>query len=108
MVSLTESEDACTANSRMRCNIAVCCDIAPSAVCSKLIASLPFLAAMFRPRICEVIVSAMANPAASSLALLMREPVESCCIAEDRLRAFICSAFCANSEFILVLITDMI
>ena len=51
--------------------------IAPSAVCVSEIASFALRTAWFRPRICEDIRLEIAIPAASSLALLMRMPLES-------------------------------
>ena len=49
----------------------------------------------------------MATPAASSLAELMREPVDSCSMAELKLRLFTRRAVWANNAFTLVLITGM-
>jgi len=61
---------------------------APSTVWSREIASLAFRAAMLRPLTWPDIRSEIASPAASSLALLMREPVESRSIAVDMARSF--------------------
>ena len=52
---------------------------APSAVCAREIPSFAFRMAWFRPLICEVKRVAIASPAASSLALLMRKPDDKRC-----------------------------
>jgi hypothetical protein len=49
----------------------------------------------------------IARPAASSLALLIRVPVDNCCIAVERERSLRVSAAWVTSEFTLVLMTDM-
>jgi len=61
--------------------------------------------AWFKPRICCVILVAMAIPAASSLAELMRLPVDNCCIAKLCALPEFVSAFCENNALTLVLIT---
>ncbi len=66
--------------------------------------SLALRAATFRPRTWVFMRSAMARPAASSLALLTRRPDESRCID---VASEPCDAFrlrCAVSELMLVLI----
>jgi len=56
-----------------------------------------------RPLICEVIFEAMARPAASSLALLMRTPVDSLSIEVDMVRSFATSAFfCQYRRYVCV------
>ena len=75
---------ACTASSRTRCRMLVDSCMAPSAVWARLMPSLALRAAWLRPRICEVIRSEMARPAASSLAELMRRPELSRCIEVAR------------------------
>ena len=103
LVSLAD----CTASSRMRCKMLVTSSIPPSAVWVSDIASLAFLIAMFRPRICESMREEMLRPAASSAAELMRVPVDRRCIAVDNWRLLIVKASCACKDFRLVLITDM-
>ena len=51
-------------------------DRAPSAVCDREMASLALRMATFMPRTWVFMRSAMARPAASSLALLTRRPVD--------------------------------
>jgi hypothetical protein len=50
----------------------------------------------------------MAMPAASSFALLMRLPVESCSMAVAKKRSLTVKALAATRDLTLVLITDMI
>jgi len=57
----------------------------PSAVCASEIPSFALRTAWLRPRICEVMRVAMALPAASSAAELMRLPVDRRSIDRDRL-----------------------
>jgi hypothetical protein len=59
------------------------------------------------PLICDVIVLLIARPAASSAALLMRLPVDNCCIAFDVIMLAELDAFDACSADMLVLITLM-
>ena len=59
---------ACTASSRMRCSASVMVASAPSAVCASEMPSLALRIATLMPRICAFMRSAMARPAASSLA----------------------------------------
>ena len=66
----------CTASSRMRCPMSLILDRAPSAVCDSEMASLALRMATFMPRTWVFMRSAMARPAASSLALLTRRPVD--------------------------------
>ena len=96
--------EACTANSRMRCKESATLPNAPSAVCAIEMPSLALRTAAFMPRTCALMRSAMASPAASSLAEFTRSPDDSLCIEVDsdvcdepRLRW-------ALSEFRLVLI----
>ena len=92
----------------MRWSMLVISCVAPSAVCNIEMPSLALRTAWFRPRIWAVILLLMARPAASSAAELMRLPVDSCSMALLRLRLFTVRAFCATSDFTLVLITDMV
>jgi len=64
---------------------------APSAVCASEMPSLALRAAWLRPLICDVNRSAIARPAASSAALLMRRP-------EDRRAMAVCNSFCVRFE----------
>ena len=63
---------------------------------------------MFNPRICAVIVSDIANPAALSLALLICLPVDNCCIAAVCWRELTVRALCANEAFTLVLMFNIL
>ena len=81
--------------------------VAPSAVCISDTASPALRTAWFRPRILAVMWAAIASPAASSLAELMRLPVDSCCIATACCRPDVFSAACVYSALTLVLITVM-
>ena len=93
----------CTASSRMRCRLSEITPSAPSAVWASEMPSLALRAAWFRPLICEVKRVAIASPAASSFALLMRRPDDRRCSDVARLD---CEAFrlrCALSEAMLVL-----
>ena len=78
---------------------------APSAVLIMLIASLALRIPTSKPRICDVIREAIANPAASSEALLIRCPVDSLSIAVFIARVFFTKAFCATDAFTFVLTT---
>src|SRR5919107_5594580 len=66
--------DDCTASSRIRCRMSPELDRAPSAVWAIDTPSFALRVAWFMPRICELMRSEIARPAASSLALLMRRP----------------------------------
>ena len=102
LVPLVELAD-CTASSRMRCSMSPTLPIAPSAVCASEMASLELRMATFMPRTWAPIRSAMARPAASSLALLTRKPVDRRCI---EVASDICEVFrfrWAFSETMLVL-----
>ena len=70
--------------------------------------SLALRIAWFMPRTCEVIVVAMARPAASSFALLMRLPLERRSIAVPSILLAELEAFAAFIAPILVLITAML
>ena len=101
-----EALAACTASSRMRCKISLDLPSAPSAVCASEIPSLELRIATFMPRICALIRSAIAKPAASSLALFTRRP-------EDKRAMVVASAFCelerlrcATCEDMLVLMVE--
>jgi hypothetical protein len=69
------------------------------------IASPAFLAACWRPSICEVILLAMASPAASSPALLIRLPVLRRSIASFIARSFLASELAAMVADVFVFIT---
>ncbi len=95
----------CTASSRMRCSMSPTLASAPSATCAIEMPSLALRMATFMPRTWAFMRSAIASPAASSLELLTRRPVDSRWIdvaisdcEADRLR-------CAFSEGRFVLIT---
>ncbi|MDT4833593.1 hypothetical protein FQZ97_672070 [compost metagenome] len=70
----------CTASSRMRCSMSPTLPSAPSAVCASEMPSLALRAATFRPLTWAFMRSAMARPAASSLALLTRRPEDRRCM----------------------------
>src|SRR5699024_7931747 len=99
---------ACTVSLRMRCRLALIWSSAPSVVCATEMPSLALRLAWLRPLTCAVMRLAMAWPAASSAAELMRRP-------EDRRFMAVCSEFCERFRFrwatravMLVLITDML
>jgi hypothetical protein len=94
----------CTASSRMRCRLSLTAASAPSAVCASEMPSLALRAAWLMPRICAVMRSAIARPAASSLALLMRRPDDRRAIAVDSSFCVRLWLRCAFSEDRLVLI----
>jgi hypothetical protein len=87
----------------MRCRLLVTEARAPSAVCASEMPSLALRAAWLRPRICAVKRSAMARPAASSLALLMRRPDDRRAIAVERSVSVRFELRCALSEARFVL-----
>ena len=70
---------ACKPSERMRCRASVTLCKAPSATCSSDMPSLALRVATFSPRTCEVRRLEICSPAASSLALLMRCPVDRRC-----------------------------
>jgi len=92
----------------MRCSALLTTSMAPSAVCNSELAVLAFSMPILMPRICASMRVPMARPAASSLAALMREPVDKRCMACDSRLSFMLMAFEATRDFTLVLITDMI
>src|SRR6195952_2878884 len=92
----------------MRCIMLVTSLSEPSAVCAIEMPSLALRIAWLMPRTCEVIEVEMARPAASSLALLMRLPVDRRSIAVPSALPATDEAFAALMALILVLITDMI
>jgi len=65
--------------------------------------SLALRMATFMPRTCEFMRSAIARPAASSLALLTRRPEDRRCIATPRADCEPLRLRCAFSETMLVL-----
>ena len=71
----------CTDSSRMRCSMSETLPSAPSAVCDNDTASLALRIATFIPLTCAFMRSAIARPAESSLALLMRMPDDRRCTA---------------------------
>src|SRR5262249_38854714 len=71
---------ACTASSRMRCSESLTCDRAPSAVWASEMPSLALRIATFMPLTWALMRWAMARPAASSLAELIRRPDDRRCI----------------------------
>ncbi|MNR08854.1 hypothetical protein D3C85_1250300 [compost metagenome] len=76
----------CRARSRIRCRMLVDCCRAPSAVCAMEMPSLEFFTETPRPLIWLLRRLAICRPAASSLALLMREPVDRRCRETSRAR----------------------
>src|SRR3990167_7940664 len=70
---------ACKPSERMRCRASVTLCKAPSATCSSDMPSLALRVATFSPRTWEVRRLDICSPAASSLALLMRCPVDRRC-----------------------------
>ena len=70
----------CTASSRMRWKMSPTLPSAPSAVWDMEMASLALRTATFMPRTCVFMRSAMARPAASSLAPLTRRPEDRRCM----------------------------
>src|SRR5690349_12755633 len=92
----------CTASSRMRCRLLVTSSSADSVVCDSEIPSLALRTAWFRPLICVVKRVAIARPAASSLALLMRMPEDRRAMAVDSLLCDFARLFWAFSELMLV------
>ena len=72
------------------------------------IASLALRAAASNPRICDVIFVAMAKPAASSDAELIRSPVDRRSIATDMLRSLVLMLLAAVIAAILVLIVVIV
>ena len=95
----------CTANSRMRMSILLISSVAPSATSSIEIASFAFLDAIVNPLTTAFMRDEIASPAASSLAELIRCPVESRSIAVDICLSLRPSAFAAIVDEILVFIT---
>src|SRR6202000_2872607 len=89
-----------------RCSELLTCDSAPSAVCDIEMPSLALRIATFMPRVCAFMRSAMARPAASSLAEFTRMPDDSRCM---EVASEPCDALrlrCAFSEAMLVLIVN--
>ena len=70
----------CTASSRMRCSMSPTLPKAPSAVCASEMPSLALREATARPLTWVFMRSAMARPAASSLALFTRRPEDRRCM----------------------------
>jgi hypothetical protein len=77
---------------------------APSAVCAIEIASLALRVATFMPRTWAFMRSAIARPAASSLALLTRRPEDRRCIEVAREDWLVLRLRCAFSDTRFVLI----
>src|SRR5574343_2086610 len=98
---------ACTANSRMRSRLFDSAPKAPSAVCAMEIASLELRIATFMPRVWSFMRSAMAKPAASSLALFTRRPEDRRCIVVASDEALVARLRCAFKEAVFVLIVVM-
>ena len=102
LVSLVELADW-TASSRMRCRDSPTLPREPSAVWAREIASLALREATVMPRTCEVMRSAIARPAESSLAELIRRPVDRRFIEVESEPSVDCRARWALSEAMLVL-----
>ncbi len=79
----------------------------PSAVCVSEMPSLALRMAAEMPRIEAVMRVLMARPAASSLAELMRVPLDKRSIEVDMFRPFMRNEFCACRALMLVLIATM-
>jgi hypothetical protein len=79
--------------------------VAPSTVCTIDIASFALRAAMFKPEICPAIRFDIASPAASSIAELIRNPVESRSMEVDIARLFLTMASRAMLALMFVFIT---
>src|SRR4029079_16044778 len=92
-----------TASSRMRCMASPTFDRAPSAVCDSEMPSLALRIATFMPRTWEFMRSAMARPAASSLAELMRRPEDRRCMDVESEPCDVSRLRCALSEAMFVL-----
>ena len=88
----------------MRCSMLETSPSAPSAVWAKLMPSFELRTAWFMPRICAVIDEAMARPAASSLAELMRLPLDRRSIAVCNCWLATRPPFWARNAEVLVLI----
>src|SRR3546814_3976348 len=93
--------------SRTRCRLLVSSCSADSAVCDSDTPSLALRTAWLRPLIWVVNRVAIARPAASSLALLMRRPEDRRCNAVDRSLPEVDRLRCALSDAMLVLMTCM-
>ena len=89
----------------MRWSIVLTSSSDPSAVCVSETPSLALRMPWVMLRIDAVIVEAMARPAASSFALLMRLPVDSRSIAVSIIFPATREPFCARKALELVLIT---
>ncbi|VXC74854.1 hypothetical protein SPHINGOT1_130243 [Sphingomonas sp. T1] len=100
--------DDCTASSRTRCSMLVTSSSAPSAVCAIEMPSFALRMPWFMPRTCAVIEVEMARPAASSLAELIRLPVDRRSIAVDSMFDALVEALAARSAETFVAITLMI
>jgi hypothetical protein len=70
-------------------------------------ASFELRMATFMPRVCAFMRSAMANPAASSLALFTRRPEDRRCMVVDKEEALVARLRCAFREAVFVLIVVM-
>ncbi len=97
---------ACTASSRMRCSALPTCDSAPSAVCDIEMPSLALRTATFMPRTWAFMRSAMARPAASSLAEFTRRPEDSRCMDVASEPCDMLRLRCALSEAMFVLMVN--
>src|SRR5690606_15693753 len=95
----------CTASSRMRWAISPIWPREASAVCASEMPSLALRIATFMPRIWVFIRSAIARPAASSLALLTRRPEDRRCTAVASELLLVCRLRWALRDIRLVLIT---
>ena len=93
----------CTASSRMRCSASLTLASAPSAVCASEMPSLALRIATFMPRTWVFMRSAIARPAASSLAVLTRRPEDRRCIEVASDDCEVVRLRCAFSDARLVL-----
>ena len=92
---------AWTDSSRILWSILCTSESAPSAVSRTEVPSIAFRFACSKPRICARSFVAIAIPAASSDARLIRSPVDSRSMEPDRLLSF-------RSKFLLAIIDDIL
>ena len=98
---------ACTANSRERCRMSLIPSSPPSAVCISEMPSLMPRVTVVLARTLDSMRLAIACPAASSLALLIRRPEESRSIAVFKLACVFLRLFCPPKAARLVLMAGI-
>src|SRR5690606_33604381 len=99
---------ACTASSRMRCRELPTWPRAPSAVCASEMPSVALRTATFMPRTWPFMRSAIARPAASSLAEFTRRPEDRRCMEVAKELCDVLVLRWAVSELRLVLMMEAI